>query len=263
MTKVYDLNGKAISEIKLPKVFSIPYRSDLIQRAVLAIQSHKRQAYGVDPLAGKRTSAHYHGARRIPYSMMNREMARMARSHSSSAAQDFRARFVPQARSGREAHPPKVEKIWGLKINKKERILAVKTAIAATAIYDLVSKRHRIPKLELPLIVTDDIQNIKKTKELEKVLQSLQLSSDLERAKIRKVRPGRGKMRGRRYKKKKSVLFVVNENKGIFNAAKNIPGVDVCLLKNLNAELLAPGTNAGRLVIWDESCIKKLGEIYG
>jgi len=263
MTKVYNLDGTVKGEVKLPHVFSYDYRPDLIKRAVLAIQSHKRQPYGVDPLAGKRTSAHYHGARRIPYAMMNREMARMARSHGGSPGQDFRARFVPQARGGRVSHPPKVEKIWYQKINDKERKLAIKSAIAATSLLDLVKRRHHIPDLELPVIVSDNLESVKKFKELEKLLTSLNIYSDLERSKNKKVRAGKGKMRGRRYKIKKSILFVVSKDNGIVNAVKNVPGIDVCLVKDLNAELLAPGSLEGRLTLWSESAIKQLGELYG
>lgn len=263
MAKVFNLDGTVAGEIKLPSIFSFEYRPDLIQRAVLSIQSHRRQPYGVNTLAGKRTSAHYHGSRSIPYSMMNREMARMARTHSGPPALEFTARTVPQARKGREAHPPKAEKDWNLKINTKEKKVALKSAIAASAMLELVKKRHNVSDVELPIVISNEIQNVKKTKELEKIILTLNLYSDLERAKNRKVRAGKGKMRGRKYKKKKSILFVVNEDKGIFHAAKNIPGVNICLLKDLNVELLAPGTHAGRLTVWDESSIKKLGEIHG
>lgn len=266
MVKIYGLDGNPKGEIKLPKVFSSNYRPDLIKRAVLAIQSHRRQPYGTNVLAGKRSSAHYHGSRHLPQEqrMMNREMARMARVHGDTApGLSFRARVVPQAVKGRRAHPPKVEKKWGRKVNNKERILAIKSAIAATVIFDLVKKRHKVPEIELPIVVSDDIQNIKKTKELKNVINTLKLSDDLKRAKEKTVRSGKGKMRGRKYKKKKSILFVVIENKGILKATKNLSGVDVCLVNNLNAELLAPGTQAGRLTIWSESAMKKLGEIYG
>lgn len=263
MVKVFNLDGTVAGEIKLPSVFSSEYRSDLIQRAVLAIQSHNRQPYGVNILAGKRTSAHYHGVGRGYMAMKNREMARMKRTHGTSPAQEMRARFVPQARSGRQAHPPKVEKIFWQKINNKERILAIKSAIAATVKLELVKSRHNVSDLELPIVVKNDIENVKKTKELEKIIQSLNLYSDIVRARKKKIRAGRGKMRGRKYRKKKSILFVMNEDKGIINACKNVPGVDVCLLKNLNAELLAPGTQPGRLTVWSENAIKNLGEMYG
>ncbi|MFB6262252.1 MAG: 50S ribosomal protein L4, partial [Bradymonadaceae bacterium] len=46
---------------------------------------------------------------------------------------------------------------------------------------------------------------------------------------------------------------------GIERAARNIPGVDVAPVEELNAELLAPGTEPGRLVIWSENAVEKLG----
>jgi large subunit ribosomal protein L4e len=69
-------------------------------------------------------------------------------------------------------------------------------------------------------------------------------------------------MRGRKYRKRKGPLIVIAEDKGISKAAKNIEGLDCCMTTKLNAELLAPGTNAGRLTIYTESAIKKLGEVY-
>jgi large subunit ribosomal protein L4e len=263
MAKIFNLQGSEKGEIKLPKVFSTEYRPDVIRRAVLAMQSHSRQPYGTDWYAGKRTSAHYHGIRKRPHHMMNVEMARMKRSHGGNPAQEMRARFHPGAVSGRRCHPPVPEKVWDLKINKKEKIFAIMSALAATQDFSLVSKKHRISEIELPIIITDEIQDIKKTKELEKIIESLKLASDIARAKLKKVRPGKGKMRGRKYKRKKSILFIISKDSGLLNAAKNIAGVDICNVSNLNVELLAPGTHAGRLTVFDESSIKKLGELYG
>ena len=42
-------------------------------------------------------------------------------------------------------------------------------------------------------------------------------------------------------------------------AAKNLAGVDVCLVDNLNVELLAPGTHSARLTLWTEDAVRKLG----
>lgn len=265
--KVYDLNGSAVKEINLPEVFMTPYRPDLIKRAVLAMQSARRQAYAPNILAGKRTSAHYHGMRHLDTSqrMMGREMARLPRVHSeASPGMMFRARFVPQAVGGREAHPPKVEKIWRQKINKKENMLAIKSAIAASADKDVVAKRGHIfdiELLELPLVVTDDLEKILKTKDLLRLFKQLKLDKELSRAAEKKIRAGKGKMRGRKYKKKKSLLLVVADDKQIGRAAKNLPGVDVCPVKNLNAELLAPGAHAGRLIIWSESAFAAVDKL--
>jgi len=263
MVNVKGLDGKATSEITLPKVFSTEFRPDLIQRAVLAIQSHKRQPYGVDPRAGLRSAAHYHGVKDTRGSMKNREMARMPRTHNSSGAQQMRARIVPQAVSGRKAHPPKAYKVWAQKLNRKENKLAVKSAIAATTMFDLVSSRHNVSEIQLPIIVTDQLQGIKKTNNLIKILGTLGCKDDIQRASVKKIRPGKGTMRGRRYKRKTSALIVIGDDKGLVKAASNILGVDVCHVKDLNAELLAPGAQPGRLTIWSESSIKQLGEIYG
>ena len=43
-------------------------------------------------------------------------------------------------------------------------------------------------------------------------------------------------------------------------AARNLLGVDVTDVSNLNAELLAPGTQAGRLTVWTQSAIERLGK---
>jgi large subunit ribosomal protein L4e len=58
-------------------------------------------------------------------------------------------------------------------------------------------------------------------------------------------------------------LIVVSEKKGLVNAAGNIPGVDIVTVKNLNAEILAPGTHPGRLTLWTSSAIEQITKLYG
>jgi len=258
---VFDLQGQPKEKIDLPKVFSEPVREDLIRRAVLVTLSKQRQPYAVDPMAGKRTSAHYHGVRRGRYSMMNREMARMPRMHGKlSPHLMWRSRFVPQTTGGREAHPPITEKIWGLKINKKERQKTVRSAIAATSSKELVAKRgHRIDSIkELPIVVVNEIQELKKTRDVIEFLKKIGLEKELERISEKKIKAGRGKLRARKYKKKTGPLFVVTEDKGISKAVKRIQGVNVCKVQNLSAIYLAPGANAGRLTVWSKSAIENL-----
>lgn len=259
--KILNLDGSEKGNIQLPKVFSSDYRPDLIKKAVLAIQTARRQAYGSDILAGKRTSARYIGTQGR-FGMKNKEIARLKRTHDSSGQQERRARFSPQATSGRKAHPPKVEKVWKKKINKKEMRAALMSAIASTADLDLVKSKHLFDK-EVPVVVANEIEKIKKTNELIKILEAIGMKKELERGKKKIVRAGKGKMRGRKYKRKKSILIVVSENNGIVKACKNISGTDICNAKNLNVELLAPGCHAGRLVIFSENAVKRLGEIYG
>ena len=235
---IFDLEGKASEKIELPAVFEEKIREDLIRRAVLATLSNLRQPYGSDPMAGKRTSAHYHGSRHHRYSMMNKEMARLPRMHGKlSPHLMWRARFVPQAKKGREAHPPVVEKIWDQKINKKEKRKAIDSAIAATANREIVLRRgHKIKNVkELPIVVHDDIQKITKTRDLVKFLISIGMGRELERLSERKIRAGKGKLRGRKYKKKIGFLFVIADDNGISKSIKNIPGSNVVRVSNLSA----------------------------
>lgn len=257
---VFNLKGKPMEQIDLPEVFTESYRPDLIKRVVLALQSQRRQPYGPDPLAGLRTSAHYHGRRRIRWTMMMRDMARLPRLHATSTHLTWRVRRVPQAVKGREAHPPKPEKIWTQNINKKEKKLALRSAIAATADKEIVKERgHKIDEIkEFPLIVNDDIQSIKKTKDVESMLKDLGLIEELNRSKEKKVRPGKGKLRGRKYKRKIGPLILITEDKGIIKAGKNLSGVDIRKIKDVSVEDLAPGTHPGRLTIYSRSTIEEL-----
>ena len=71
-------------------------------------------------------------------------------------------------------------------------------------------------------------------------------------------RAGKGKMRGRKMKTPKSFLIVVGSDQGIGLAARNLVGVSVVEVHGLNAEILAPGTHPGRLVLWTKSAIERL-----
>ena len=121
---------------------------------------------------------------------------------------------------------------------------------------------HKIPEgVELPIIVENEIESLKKTKAVCVMLKALKLWNDVERAKEKKTRAGKGKRRGRKYERRKSALIVVSGSKdGIYMAARNIAGIDVIELRNLNAEALAPGAKAGRLVIWSENAIRELAQ---
>jgi len=256
---VFDLSGKEKERISLPESFSEKVRNDIIQKAVLAEMSKLRQAYGSDPLAGHRTSAHYHGMRHSRYSQMNKEMARMKRIHSQGSL-NMTARFNPRTVKGRRAHPPKVEKIWDLKINKKERMKALKSALSATLEKELVMKRgHKVSDVKhIPLVIDDDFQKITKTSEAVKILKILGFGQEMKRCEIKKVRAGRGKMRGRRYRTKKGPIVIIAKDEGVGKAIKNLAGFDVSLAKELNVTSLAPGTHPGRLAIFTKSAIKEL-----
>jgi large subunit ribosomal protein L4e len=243
--KVFDKSGKEASTVKVPEVFNEAFRPDVIKKAVLAAQANRLQPYGPDRTAGTLTSAHSWGSGR-------------GAAHVPRLTNGSRAARVTQAKGGRSAHAPNPNKDYSEKINDKERILAIRSAAAATINKELVKARGYKYEGELPLVVSDDIESLTKTKEVIELLTAIGLEADLERAKIKQVRGGRGKMRGRQYKKKVGVLIVIGEDKGVGMAARNIPGCDIVTLDEVNAELLAPGTHAGRLTVWSESALKMM-----
>jgi large subunit ribosomal protein L4e len=229
----------------VPEVFNEAFRPDVIKKAVLAAQANRLQPYGPDRTAGTLTSAHSWGSGR-------------GAAHVPRLTNGSRAARVTQAKGGRSAHAPNPNKIYAEKINDKERILAIRSAAAATMNKELVKARGYKYEGELPLIVSDEVESLTKTKEVVELLMAIGLEADLERAQIKRVRGGRGKMRGRQYRKKVGVLVVVGEDKGIVKAARNIAGLDIVTLDGVNAELLAPGTQAGRLTVWSESALKMM-----
>jgi large subunit ribosomal protein L4e len=252
--QIFDLEGKPSGKAALPSVFDTPLRPDVIKRAILSIQSNRLQCQGRDPMAGKRTSAESRGT--------GMALARVPREKGGGG----KAALAPGTVGGRQAHPPKTETEIIKKIPKKEKRLALFSAIAATASKETVASRgHEVEGIpEFPLIVEDNFAELTKSKEVEEVFTHLGVLTDVYRVReSRKIRAGKGKHRGRKMKQAKGPLIVVEENKGIAEAAGNIPGVEVIPVKKLNPEILAPGTQAGRLTIWTNSAILQLDKLYG
>jgi len=252
-TKIFNLDGKAVGKLKVPKVFKTPLRPDVIKRAVIALQSHRFQPQGRNPLAGKRRSVESLGA--------GHGLARFPRLKAGGQ----RATFAVGTVGGRAAYPPVVGKKIVKKIPHKEMQLALRSALAATASKETVASRGHIAEdvKDFPLVVEDDIQDLKKTSEVETVFIKLGVWPDIYRVKESfKERAGKGKRRGRRTKHAVGPLLVIAENRSVAHAARNLPGVDVSTVNNLNAELLAPGTHPGRLTIWTKSAFEKLDETF-
>lgn len=252
MTKVSvrKLDGAKKADADLPEVFSTPYRPDVIRKAVNAARANRRQAYGPSPMAGAMHSTESIGK--------GRGMSRVPRTDDQTGA------LAPPTVGGRRAHPPSPRKDWSEKVNKKERRLAIRSAIAATKDRDLVSSRgHRVTeKVDLPVVVDAAFEKLTKTQDLIASLEKLGLGDDISRARNgRKVRAGRGKSRGRRLKTPRSVLIVAQDAETLRRAAGNVVGVEVTTPQLLNAEDLAPGGDAARLTIYTEPALKALEEL--
>jgi large subunit ribosomal protein L4e len=253
-TKIFDLDGKAIGKLKTPSVFKTPLRPDVIQRAVVTLQSHRFQPQGRDPRAGTRRSVESLGS--------GHGLSRFPRLKGGGQ----RAAFVVGAVGGRRAWAPVTQKKIARKMPKKEMHLALRSALAATASKEtVVARGHIIEGIrDFPLVVADDITSLKKTSEVEKVFLKLGVWSDIIRVKESvNERAGKGKRRGRRTKHAVGPLLVVAEKSDVFHAARNLLGVDISTVNNLNAELLAPGTHPGRLTVWSKSAFEKLDTLFG
>jgi large subunit ribosomal protein L4e len=252
--QIFSIEGKPTGNTSLPSIFETPLRPDVIKRAVIAIQSHRLQPQGRDLMAGKHTTAESRGT--------GMGIARVPREKGGGG----KAKFAPGSVGGRQAHPPKVATRIVKNISKKEKQLALFSAIAATSDKETVQKRgHHIEDvLQIPLIVEDSFEALNRTKDVEQALTSLGVLPDITRVRdSRKVRAGKGKLRGRKMKQAIGPLIVVVENKSLSNAASNIPGVDITTVTKLNPELLAPGTHPGRLTVWTNGAIIQLEKMYG
>ncbi len=250
--RVYSVEGEAVKTIDLPAVFRSEVRRDLIRRAVTAFQANRRQPYGPNPRSGMKHSVRWsgkgHGVSRVP----------RLRDGSTGAQ-------APGTVGGRRAHPPRPDTVWAQKVNRQERGLARNAALAALRDPALVSARgHRFDSsLSLPVVLEDAIESLEPeegaTREGVSILERLGLQEDVQRAKDgRHVRAGRGKMRGRRLRQPRSLLFVVKDPAKVRRLFGNLPGVEVVSPATLDAEVLAPGGDPGRLAVFSEGALEIL-----
>ena len=251
--QVVDLDGNPVRKLTLPQVFETSPRPDVINRAVLASVSARYHHHSVDPMAGKRNTAYSRGP--------GMHLARVPRRKGSGSPEASAGAFAPMTVGGRIAHPPRVEKRVRELINRKERRLALKSAIALTSELDSVKRRGHLfdEKVKtLPIVCVNDIENLASTAEAKLALTHLGVWPDVARVlNGRRVRSGSGKKRGRKYKTPRGPLIVVEKTEPVMRATRNL-GINVVSVSNLGVEDLAPGGAPGRLTIWSESALNRL-----
>jgi large subunit ribosomal protein L4e len=163
--------------------------------------------------------------------------------------------------------PTKTWRRWHRRVNVNQRRYAIVSALAASAVPALVQARgHRIEKVaEVPLVVANDaVKGLQKTSAAVKLLKDLNAYDDVLKVKdSKKVRPGKGKARNRRYVQKRGPLVVFDQKTDLIRAFRNIPGVELASVNRLNLLQLAPGGQVGRFVIFLQDAFTKLEQIYG
>lgn len=140
------------------------------------------------------------------------------------------------------------------------------SALAATAVTPLVMARgHKINEVpELPLVLSDSISSITKTKDAAALLKRFGAFADVQKCDDSKqVRCGVGKMRNRRYSMRRGPLIISESSEGVELGFRNLPGVELTTVDNLNLLSLAPGGHLGRFCIWTKGAFDKLDSIFG
>ncbi len=252
---VYNIDGNVVDYIEKPIIFYFPIREDLIRRAFIFQFTHRLQPKGRYPLAGRDKSAEYFGT--------GLGLARVPRIKTEPLR--GRAAIVTMARGGRRPHVTTPEKKIYKKLNKKELKLAIASALSATGVRELVSKRgHRIDNVpHIPLIISNEFESLKKTSEVWDALINLGLEDDIMRVKENiKLVGSKAKWRGRRRKVRKGPLIIYGVDDGIVKAARNIIGIDVISAMDVSVIHLAPGGNPGRLTIWTLNALDMISKRF-
>ncbi len=245
--ELYDLEGKKVKEIELPSQFSIDYEPVLVRRALLVLENHQKKygamyGAGLMGVSGKisRRRRNYkgsygHGISRVPRKTLWRRGTQFG----------WVGTEAPGTVKGRRAHAPKSEKNFDLKINKKERKKAIRSALSG-----LIHEK----KFSL---IEAKFETLKKSKDVKTIMTKLGMSLEIDRLQESKIRSGKGKKRGRKYQQKKGPLFVVADKCSLQEATKNLSGIDTVTVKNLNIGKLTRGREL-RKTIWTENALKKL-----
>jgi len=257
-TDLIDKSGKDIKQIEVPENFSKQVRKDIVLKVFEAKKI--KQPHGTYIYAGKLYSAsgiigHKRHSWKVSY---GRGISRVPRKIMSRDGTSFNwvGATAAGTRGGRRAHPPKSWENQFRKINKKEMLIAINSGFSATSDKRVIENKYglKIDK-KLPLVVSSDVLKLS-TKEfyafLEKVFGTLN-----KILKNRKLRAGKGKLRGRRYKTNSGLLFVLGNNENL-----KINGIEITKVKDLKIKSLAPNGVIGRISIYTENAIKEIGEKF-
>jgi len=260
LVSVYTDKNEVIKDttVALPAIFKAPIRPDVVNEVHQLMRRNARQAYSVNAEAGHQTSAESWGT--------GRAVARIPRVRGGGTHRSGQGAFGNMCRGGRMFAPTKPWRRWHRKISINLKRYAVVSAVAASGVPALVQARgHVIDGIsELPLVVSDKIQEYNKTKQAVLFLRRNKLWGDVLKVyRSKHFRAGRGKMRNRRRVHRLGPLVVYSKDDGLRRAFRNIPGVDTMSVHKMNLLKLAPGGHLGRLIVWTESAFKHLNDLFG
>lgn len=251
--QVYDLQGKKKSDIEMPAFFDDRIRKDIVAKCAEAQRTP--QPYGLDPKAGRRHVAsgiishkrhdwkgqYGKGISRVPRKIMMRRGSYFNWVGAETSG----------SRGGRRPHGPKATPFLR-KINKKEAIVGLHSALAATAQSDYVVGRYENisdVKLKLPIVI--ETAEMKKTKQIIALFKGIFGELFTHVLQHKTIRAGRGKTRGRKYKSNAGILVLIGKDEKF-----TMSGVDVRTVEDVEVRDLYP---LGRLVVYTEKAVQELG----
>jgi len=258
LVSVFNEQGETAGQVTLPAVFKAPIRPDVVNFVHSNMAKNSRQPYAVHQHAGHQTSAESWGT--------GRAVARIPRVRGGGTHRSGQGAFGNMCRGGRMFAPTKTWRRWHRPINQKQRRYAICSALAASSVPALLMARgHKVDNIpEVPVVCTNAIESLTKTKAAVALLKRLNAYDDVEKCQnSKKIRAGKGKMRNRRYVMRRGPLVVYNEDHGIKQAFRNLPGVELISVDRLNLLKLAPGSHLGRFCIWSQGAFEKLDSVYG
>ena len=250
--QLYSVKGEKKSIIELPALFETSVREDIIHKYFESDRLSSAQPYASYEEAGKRhvASGRFRRRRKVWRSSYGKGQSRVPRKQLWRRGSQFNlvGAEVSSARGGRMPHPPKGLMMYR-KINNKEKTLAFNSALAATLNNDLIAKRYlTLNSKDLHPSVIESLPG--KTKELITILSSI-FPGVAHILKVKTIRSGKGKMRGRKYKSTAGLLIV----KGSKESA-SFKGLDVLSVKEVSITDLYP---LGRLTLYTQEAVKELG----
>jgi len=258
--QILNSQGNKTKEIETDIFNSIDgkIREDILQKTIEI--EKKKQPYAPFYLAGKQAAASgkiRHGRRRWK-TAAGRGISRVPRKIFWRRGTQFywQAATIASTRGGRRAHPPKIlSMLKRKKINKKEKNIAFLSALALTASLEDVKKKYKSLEdkkinIKLPIVVDDKFLEIKTKQFLESLKKILDGLQDIAIQK-KYVRAGKGKSRGRKYKKTAGMLLVTGNKEN-----KKISGIEIKKVSQVRISDLASG--GARLVIYTEQAVKDL-----
>jgi large subunit ribosomal protein L4e len=255
-TDVFNKEMKSLKQIELPKSFSVKVRPDILLKVYEAQKLAYSQPYGAQPGAGAQYSASgiFKHARHVWKTDYGKKMSRVPRKIMSRNGASFNTvgATVSSAVGGRSPNAPRAEKNRFSKINKKELLLAFESGLSGTFDSKCIISKYK-KEIKSGFVFDESILKLK-TKEFLALMKAA-FGEQAPVLKIKKVRAGKGKLRGRKYKSNAGLLFVIASDEEM-----NRKGISVVKTNELRISDLSPSGVPGRLACYTEKAIKEIGE---